>query len=69
MWAFWFVRICRKDTHLLDFRGDFFVRRINEEFPDVCWHLQRAKQRTMLRREAAPVYGTWGLLAIGRVGL
>ena len=71
VWAFWFVRICSKDTDLLDFRGDFLLQRVNAEFPDVRLRPQQAKQRTSGKREAVPVHGNWeswrpGASAFGR---
>ena len=60
VWAFWFVRICSRDTNLADYRGDFLSRRINKDLPDVRLHPQRANQPSTGRREAFfPVYGKW----------
>ena len=68
-WAFWFVRICSRDTSLLDYRGDFFARCFNQNAPDARLHPQQARQRKTGNREALQIYGRWESWRLGASAL
>ena len=67
VWAFWFVGRCSRDTNLLDYRGDFLVRRINKSSPEKRLHPQQANQRK--NHELCGFFDLrlLGILALGRI--